>query len=196
MTKIAPRQIKGAWNEGYALDIHTVSSTLIGYDEYGHEKFETEYTEIGGLLYRLKSKGDKSSIDTITSAAADFVKSKKWDFDLVIPVPPSNFRSFQPVIALADQLAKNLGVPFCADCLEKTKKTPGLKNIFDPRERTKLLEGAFSVNRAKIEGKRVLLFDDLYRSGATMNEVCSALKANGHVKDIYALTVTMTRTRR
>jgi|SRR3989344_5535341 len=196
MTKIAPRLIKGAWNEGYALDLHTVSSTLIGHDEYGHEKFDTEYTEIGGLLYRLKSKGEISPIDAITSAAADFVQSKKWELDLVIPVPPSNIRSFQPVIALADQLAKKLGVPSCADCLEKTKKTPGLKNIFNPHERTRLLEGAFSVNRAKSEGKRVLLFDDLYRSGATMNEVCSALGANGDVKVIYALTVTMTRTRR
>ena len=196
MAKIAPRQIKGKWDDGYALDIHTVKSTLIGYNEYGREKFDTEYTEIGELLYKLKSKGEKLSIDPITSTAADFVKSMKWDLDLVIPVPPSNYRIFQPVVALADQLAKKLGVSFCADCVEKTKKTPGLKNIFDPGERAKLLEGAFSVNRPKIEGKRVLLFDDLYRSGATMNEVCSALRASGDVKVIYALTVTMTRTLR
>jgi len=196
MAKISPKQIKGEWDDGYALDLHTVKSTLIGYDEYGHEKFETERTEIGELLYQLKYGGKKSSIDTITSIAADFVRSKKWGLDLVVLVPPSNYRIFQPVIALAEQLAKKLKVDFCEECVKKVKKTPELKNIFDPDERAKLLKGAFTVSRPKIKGKRVLLFDDLYRSGATINEVCSVLKESGETEEIYVLTATMTRTHR
>jgi len=59
----------------------------------------------------------------------------------------------------------------------------------------KVLENAFQVNRHRVEGKRVLLFDDLYRSGATMNAVSSALREFGKVGGIYALGVTKTRRR-
>jgi len=40
------------------------------------------------------------------------------------------------------------------------------------------------------------LFDDLYRSGATLNAITQALKDKGKAKEVYALTLTMTRRRR
>ncbi len=191
--KISPKKIKGPWVDGYALDFHTVGSDFIGYDEYGHPQFDTKYTEIGELLYRLKSKKDKSVINEIVTTAADFVKSKRWSFDLIIPVPPSSSRSFQPVVVLAERLAKALSIEYCDSCVEKIKDTPQLKSVFDVNERKKLLSGAFRVDRSKIEGKSVLLFDDLYRSGATMNEVSSALQKYAKIACVYTLTITMTR---
>jgi len=35
MIETSPRQIKGEWTSGYALDFHTLSSEYIGDDEYG-----------------------------------------------------------------------------------------------------------------------------------------------------------------
>jgi predicted amidophosphoribosyltransferase len=78
----------------------------------------------------------------------------------------------------------------------KIKKTLGLKDISDFAERMRLLEGAFQVDRAKVEGKRVLLLDDLYDSSATMNTVASALKQSGKAAAVYALAITRTRTLR
>lgn len=77
--------------------------------------------------------------------------------------------------------------------LKKSRETPQLKNVYDLDERLKLLEGAFQVDENKIKGKHVLLFDDLFRSGATMNVITSALYDQGKAKDVVAFTVTKTR---
>ena len=34
--EINPRRLRGPWDDGYALDVHTRSSTFLGYDQYGH----------------------------------------------------------------------------------------------------------------------------------------------------------------
>jgi hypothetical protein len=34
--KINPRKLRGPWTDGYALDVHTTSSTMIGHNAYGH----------------------------------------------------------------------------------------------------------------------------------------------------------------
>jgi len=193
MIKIAPRKIKGNWDDGYALDFHTVTSDYVGDDEYGHPQYATTRTDMGELLYRLKYKRDTSVIDPIVTTAGNFVRAKPWQIDLLIPVPASRPRTFQPVVGLAKRLAEDLKVAFCGGCVAKVRDIPELKNIFDFAERTKLLNGAFQVDHAKVEGKHVLLFDDLYRSGATLNAVSSELRKSGKAASICALALTMTR---
>lgn len=62
MPRYNARKLTGPWTSGYALDMHTGSSVLIGYDEYGRAQFETTYSEIGVLLNRLKYHNDKSTV--------------------------------------------------------------------------------------------------------------------------------------
>jgi predicted amidophosphoribosyltransferase len=197
MVKISPKKLVGKWTVGYALDVHTTSSTYIGDDEYGHPQFDTRRSEIGELLYRLKYGNDKSVITVITETASDFVRKQKWLIDLVIPVPPSRGgRTFQPVNALAKALADQLDISFCPGCVVKVKDTPELKGVYDLDKRLVLLEGAFAIARTKVASKTVLVFDDLYRSGATLSSVCEVLSKQGGVKSVYALTLTMTRRHR
>lgn len=197
MVTISPRKLAGKWIVGYALDIHTTSSTYLGDDEYGRPQFDTQRSEIGELLYRLKYGNDKSVITVITETAADFVRKQKWPIDLLIPVPPSRVgRALQPVNALSKALAAQLEVGFCADCVVKVKNTPELKQVYDLEKRLAILQGAYAVAQAKVASKTVLVFDDLYRSAATLNSVCEALKDQGRVKSVYALTLTMTRSHR
>ena len=197
MVTISPRKLAGKWTIGYALDIHTTSSTYLGDDEYGRPQFDTQRSEIGELLYRLKYGSDKSVITVITETVADFVRKQKWAIELVIPVPPSRVgRAYQPVSALSKALAAELGVGFCRDCVIKVKNTPELKEVYELDKRLALLQGAYAVARTKVASKKVLVFDDLYRSGATLNSVCETLKDQGRVKTVYVLTLTMTRSHR
>lgn len=55
-------------------------------------------------------------------------------------------------------------------------------------------DGAHTAKARVILGKKVLLFDDLYRSGATMNAVTRALYDAG-AEDVFAFTITRTRSR-
>ena len=195
--KISPRQIKGKWTCGYSLDLHTLSSEFIGYNEYGHPQFDTKYSDMGGLLNRLKYKSDKSVLRIIIDTSAEFLNSKSWSVDLIIPVPPSReTRAFQPVIAVAKGVSKFTGIKLCTDCVVKIKKIPELKDIYEFSKRIEILKDAFAVARREVEGRNILLFDDLYRSGATLNAITQAFKDKGKAKEIYALTLTMTRRRR
>jgi hypothetical protein len=57
--KFTPGRLTGAWRLGFAQDIHALSSEFIGHDEHGHLRFNNAYSEVGELLYQLKSRGDK-----------------------------------------------------------------------------------------------------------------------------------------
>jgi predicted amidophosphoribosyltransferase len=148
------------------------------------------------VLFRLKSRADESVVDEIVDVVAGFVeRSWKPPLTMIVPVPPSNTaRRAQPVFLLADALGKRLRLPVQYDALTKIKKTPQLKNVYDYALRAQALEGAFSADSSVIGGQTVLLFDDLYRSGATMNGVTKVLNAEGRA-EVYALALTRTRRR-
>lgn len=188
------KRIYGKWKAGWALDNHTLSSTYLGDD-----RFETERTEIGEALYQLKYRNDKSQIDPIVNSAVEFMKTRLVTPYLksIIPIPPSDTdRAFQPVQELAKKIGEELNLPIDLDFLTKTKSTSQLKEIFDPEERANILQDAFVVKDQRYKGRKVLLFDDLYRSGATMNEVTNALFEKGEVNNVYVLTITKTRSKR
>ena len=192
--KINPRKLNGPWAEGYALDLHTAASTFLGYDGYGHPVFDTQRPPLGELLYRLKNQGDQTALEPIIETVVDFLKNWKPHVDAIVPVPPSNTaRKRQPVMDVAAGLTERTGIPLCESCVSKIKSTGQLKNVFDLAKRTEILSGAFSVDDTKTRGKRLLLFDDLYRSGATGRAITALLTGDGGAAAVYLLTLTRTR---
>ncbi|MCK4830536.1 ComF family protein [bacterium] len=197
MIETSPKPIRGEWTSGYALDFHTLSSEYIGDDEYGHPQFDTKHSDMGKLLYRLKYKSDKSVLKIIVDTVTEFLSSRDWPVDLIIPVPPSRVgRSFQPVTAVAKGISGVVGIQLCTDCVVKVKETTELKNVYEFENRMEILKGAYAVVKREVAGRNVLLIDDLYRSGATLNAVTVALKDKGKAKEVYVLTLTMTRRKR
>lgn len=191
MAQVRPRRIKGAWAEGYALDLHSTGSTLLGHNEFGHPEFETHRTEMGELLYRLKYRGDASALEEILDTVERFIRS--WDvrFSRIVPVPPTAVRKVQPLFQVADGLGARLQVP--VKRIDKSSRNrEQLKNVYDFDERRRLLEGAFVVSRSVAEGERILLLDDLYRSGATLNAAAEAL-ADAGAAAVFVLALTKTR---
>jgi len=193
MVNIHPKKLSGEWDKGFALDVHTLSSTFIGHNEFGHPQFENEYSEMGELLFRLKYRSDKSVLPSIMNTASAFITQQRFPINLVVPVPPSKTRTYQPVMVIAKNIASRLKAPICTDCIVKTKDTPELKNVYDFDERLKLLKNAYTVNKSILSRKKILLFDDLYRSGATLNAITKALYEKGGAAEIYVVTLTKTR---
>lgn len=128
----------------------------------------------------------------MVDAIGEFVKSWSIRPDAVVPMPPSKQRGFQPVVEVAGELARSLNLPLHTDSLKKTKPTQQMKDVGDFAARVAALEAAFVSDKA-LEGKAVVLFDDLFQSGATMNVAAQTLKAQGQVKSVYALALTRTR---
>ena len=90
---------------------------------------------------------------------------------------------------MAEALAALLGVPLCAG-LKKVKKTPQLKDLTDYDERAEALQDAFEIDASQTRGKRLLLFDDLYGSGATVRTIVAVLLEEGGAKAVHLLTLT------
>ena len=195
MVAINPQAIEGNWRSGVALDFHTIRSTPVGQNEYGHMQFETERPPVAELLYQLKYKNDQAAAPELIATAAEFLRPHRAKLDVLIPVPASTVRAVQPVILLARGIGAELGLPV-AECIATTRSMPHLKNVTDPEERRELLKGLYAVDACHTEGKNILLFDDLFRSGSTMSAITDVLLRQGRAASVRVLTITRTRSNR
>ena len=196
---INPQKLEGNWREGFSLDFHTIHSTPIN-DELGNlVGWDTERTQIGAELYRLKYWRESERLSIITQVASDFLKTVlgSWKIDAIIPAPPSDSsRHIQPVFELAKEIGKQLKINVDFTNLKKIKQTSQIKNENDPDKRKEALKDAFSVTENCYLGKNILVFDDLFRSGGTLNAISKALILEGKAQDVYVFTITKTRTNR
>ena len=72
------------------------------------------------------------------------------------------------MLVLGQALSRELEVPFLPGCIRRLRDVQELKDVYGFEERTKLLAGLHAVDRDEVRGKKALLFDDLFRSGATI----------------------------
>lgn len=187
--------LEGNWHSGLAFDLHTISSTYLGVDEFGHDRFENKRSEMGELVYLLKYKYDKSSLSKIISLLNEIKGIEKFDY--IAPIPPTNKkRPFQPVELIAHALGEHRGVKVVPHLLTNDGDEE-LKGISDPVERLERLQKAVKLdNGIDISRKSILLVDDLYRSGTTLRVITDILYEKGKAGKVSVLTMTKTRSNR
>lgn len=113
--------------------------------------------------------------------------------DAIIPVPlykkRLRQRGFNQSALFAKHLADHTGIPLFLDYLIKTRDTVPQVGL-SAKERRKNMKNAFAViNEKLIQGKDVLLVDDVFTTGATVRECSKVLKKSG-AKDVYVITLT------
>jgi competence protein ComFC len=176
---------------GLFLDFHTIKSKL---NEDG--SFTTIRTEIGDLLYKYKYAFDLTVESELVERVYLFILKYFPYCDILIPMPPSNLnRPYQPLFELVQKVSERIRIPCNLNYLKKKETTP-LKSIEDSTVRREILKNAFYISDDRYKDKRILLIDDLYRSGETLNASIRALKDQGKVSQIYVLTITKTRTKK
>jgi len=112
--------------------------------------------------------------------------------DGIIPVPlhPQRLREreYNQSLLLADRLSHQTGIPLILACLLRIRPTVPQTSL-SKKERLTNLRGAFSVAKpAHIQGKRILLLDDVFTTGTTLNECAKALRRAGSGQ-VYGLTL-------
>lgn len=112
--------------------------------------------------------------------------------EVVVPVPlhpkKKRQRGFNQAELIARELARIKGVSFAKDALEKIRMTPAQTSLV-AEERKRNVRGVFRLHKkGKIEGKAVLLVDDVYTTGSTIRE-CSLVLRKGGAKEVRALTL-------
>lgn len=117
---------------------------------------------------------------------------KDISFEAIVPVPlhPTRLRKrgFNQALLLGKSLGKTHNKQVLIKTLRRTRNTPPQVQL-DHREREKNVRGAFEVRqRQEIMDKHLLLVDDVFTTGATVNECARVLKKSG-AKEVYVLTL-------
>lgn len=188
-------RLVGNWKKGLACDLHTLDSTYLGEDDYGKKHWDTKRSEMGQLVYDLKYCNNKSAIAKIIDLIHQKIKGFE-KIDIIVPIPSTKMdRLFQPV----EEIAKALGAYHKIEVINALTKEAGgteLKNVDDPEVRKELLEKSMKLaGKYDFFGKKVLLLDDLFRSGATLMAATKILYEQANAETVYVLTMTKTRSK-
>ena len=111
------------------------------------------------------------------------------NIDVLIPVPIHRTRrkerGFNQTELLAARIGKALGILVDRKYLMRTKKTERLKNL-DARERKKMLVDAFALaKRREVDYHSVMLVDDIYTTGSTVDACADLLRRAGVKKVVF-----------
>jgi hypothetical protein len=127
-------ELEGNWKRGIAFDVHTLSSTYLGVNEFGYDDWESTRSEIGELLYQLKFHADAQKVRDIVKLLEKIKGIESMHY--LIPVPSTNqHRRVQPVVEIARALGEERGVEVLEDVLCKRTGGAELKNVTDVEER-------------------------------------------------------------
>lgn len=113
-------------------------------------------------------------------------------FDIIIPVPMHKDkklrRGYNQTEIFAKNLSKKLNVGYEDDVLIKFKENK-TQSLLLPNERTKNVKDVFRIkNSFKLKNKNIILVDDIFTTGATVN-VCSSLLKKSGASEIIILVI-------
>lgn len=146
---------------------------------------------------RYKYYGCREYGDFYAKAMYRYAKMelREWKPDLIVPVPvhrsKERMRGFNQAAYLAERISRYTGIPADMGLVQKNIKTKSQKKL-NALQRRKNLEKAFCVT-GDVRGKDILVIDDVYTTGSTIDAMASCLKKKG-AENVYFLTVCIGRT--
>lgn len=185
------KEIEGAWDLGCSLDKHTISSTPIGYNEYGYMQYDTVRPEAGEALFQLKYRSDFTQVQPIAQQLNASFGRCFASAAFVVPMPASKQRARQPVTEIAREFARLMSIPCHENLLVKNVATSLMKDISSREEKVATLLGAFSLNDILDEGSYdVIIVDDLFDTGSSLEAATMVLREYSKINSIFVATVT------
>jgi predicted amidophosphoribosyltransferase len=189
---VSLRQIRGPWDAGWVLDKHSLHSVFLGEDEFGHPRYDTTRTEVGEATFLLKYRHDWGQAKPLAQAIADNIYPRFPQVGFILPMPASTQRARQPVTEVANELGALVKIPVFDNILLKAQNGTSLKNLHTKEEKVAAIGDSFSVSDAIATKGRwnVLVIDDLFHTGASMEAACHVLRTYPKVGNIYVAALT------
>jgi ComF family protein len=143
-------------------------------------------------VHALKYNGLKEIADPLATRMIAQLQRLNWSFDLIVPVPlhtdRQQFRGYNQSQLLAHAIGAQLVIPCEVTAMTRMRNTRAQVGL-NRAERRINMQKAFQGNPALLTGKKVLLVDDVYTTGATLG-ACAQSALQAGTLAVYALTVT------
>ena len=143
------------------------------------------------VIFSLKYGGRADIGDTLGEILYDYMMSEYSEdelaamYDIVIPVPVHadklKKRGFNHAELIGRGFTERAGLRFDPGVLVRNRETIPMKGL-GPEERRANIRGAFGIRNSRlpqIQGSRILLIDDIFTTGSTVDETASLLKSHG-----------------
>ena len=156
-----------------------------------------DYGSMADSIFRFKYAGRMEYASFY--ARELYEKKRRWLMarraDALIPVPvhPSRKRKrgYNQAELIARRLSKLSGIPMEAALIRRVKKTRPLKGLSNS-ERQNNLKRAFKIDINDVKLNTIVIIDDIYTTGATIDSMAQVLKEKG-VKKIYFMALAVGR---
>ena len=170
-------------------------------ENYKEEKYFTKHLYIfqyEGIIRRMILNYKFNEKSYLYKTFVNFLlKNEKFfkilnSYDTIIPVPISKQRrkerGYNQSELIAKELSKYLQGKYEEKILIKTKNIIAQSKL-NKEQRQKNIKDAYKLfEKEKVKNKKVLLIDDIYTTGNTVNECCKTI-CNSNVKKIDVLTI-------
>ncbi len=150
------------------------------------------YPSVAGSIYRFKYAGRQEYARFYAEMTVKKLGGalRSWKPDALVPVPihvtRRQERGYNQAEILAREIGRRTGIPVAADLIRRVKKTLPQKLLNDV-ERQNNLKSAFKIDRNDVKLKRVVVIDDIYTTGSTV-DACAALLKKAGVEKVYFIT--------
>lgn len=147
------------------------------------------------LVHGLKFKAKKFTAKMLAREMAKVFEDMKIAPDMIIPVPlhakRKGKRGFNQSELIAEELSKLVEIQTEPNILSRIRQTSSQRGL-SQKSRKENLEGAFACEqRELVKNKSVLLIDDVFTTGTTVDE-CSKVLRKAGAKNVFVLTALKT----
>ena len=152
-----------------------------------------EYDSAAVSLYRFKYGGRREYAAFYGEQAVEYLGEfiRALQPDAIIPIPLHRKRrakrGYNQAELLAREIGKRMGIPVRTKMLLRVKNTVPLKQL-NPKERQNNLKKAFLIAQNDVKLKMIILVDDIFTTGSTMDEAARTLRSAG-VENICYVTL-------
>ena len=118
---------------------------------------------------------------------------RRWSCDVIIPVPIHNKRrikrGYNQAELIARELSVKLGIPMDAKYMFRVGNTRPMKEL-DKTARKKNVEKAFKIYKNVVKYKKIILVDDIYTTGSTL-DACAKTLLEAGATEIYFVSLSV-----
>jgi len=180
--KLEPIQLPGKFDWGAALG-------------YYNKEHSDKRTLLGEFLYRYKYSGDEKCGRALANYLDIFLCNNAIPYEInittCVPVTLKG-RIFKPMKFILERINNSLPGDLIPELLKRKKITGQIKDISGTIDKKIMVNGMYRINEnIEIKDKDILIFDDIYDSGATLDE-CTKVLIEAGASKVAAITLAAT----